>query len=173
MSSVSPYVKVARVVKARGRKGEVVVHCADSLPFCLYEGLAVHIVPPQLAGVRHTTVTAVGGADATAGTVCLDGVATMEDAEALAGRWLLARRDDVDLTGAAWVDLLLGREIVDEGCGTLGSVAEVIETPANDVAVVQGVRGEVLVPLVDEFIVELSEDVSQPIRMRLPEGLVG
>ncbi len=51
---------------------------------------------------------------------------------------------------------LIGVRVEMENGEWLGQVAEVIETGANDVYVVQGPRGEVLLPAVDDVVLDLD-----------------
>ncbi len=53
----------------------------------------------------------------------------------------------------------------------LGTVTEVIQTGANDVYVVRGPRGEVLLPAIDECVLELDLDANKMI-VHLMDGLV-
>jgi 16S rRNA processing protein RimM len=59
---------------------------------------------------------------------------------------------------------------VDEKYGELGEVTEVMLGPVQDVLVVEGAYGEVLVPVVDAFVLSVSED--GVISTRVPNGLV-
>lgn len=167
-----PYAQVARITKTRGKKGEVAVQGASGLPFCLYEGLEVYIVPPVLEGVRCTRIAHLNQTGETAGYIALAGIDSMSAAEELVGRSLLAATEDLDLEGALCIDEWLDREVVDESYGPLGAISEIFETPAHEVAVVNGERGEVLIPLVEEFFTEIPEDPAAPLRTRIPEGLV-
>lgn len=66
---------------------------------------------------------------------------------------------------------LLGRSVVDERFDDLGSIVEVMETPANDVWVLDGSsHGEVLMPVIDEVIVELPEEGA--ITVHIMDGLL-
>ena len=53
---------------------------------------------------------------------------------------MLANRDDFELDSldAAYTDLM-GREVVDERFGLLGTIVEIMSTPANDVWVVEAI----------------------------------
>lgn len=46
------YRVIARVVKAHGKKGEVVTVPVHGLPSLMHEGLSVCVVPPRLKGPR-------------------------------------------------------------------------------------------------------------------------
>ena len=59
MFSATPYLKLACITKTRGLEGEVMAHVATGLPFCLYEGLKVWIVPPTEAGAVQFEIESV------------------------------------------------------------------------------------------------------------------
>ena len=67
-------------------------------------------------------------------------------------------------------EALLDREVVDNLLGYLGTISEVMVGPANDVWVIDGPFGEVLVPVVDEVVVEVPD--AGPIIVSVPSGLV-
>ena len=141
------------------------------LPPLLREGLVVAVVPPQLKEDRWHTVRSVSSSGGSGELVSLSGVSGLDEAEALAGRFLLA--DAAELPEGFEmhdVDALMGRPVVDERLGLLGSVAEVLRGAANDVWVLDGPYGEVLVPVVDEVV--LSAEAGGPLRVRVPDGLV-
>lgn len=164
------YRTIARVVKPHGRRGEVVTVSVHGLPSLVREGLEVAVVPPELSGPRWRTVTSCSADDREGCLVALSGVGDIASAEALVGRYLLARRADLP----ADLELhdprsLLGREVRDERLGALGQIAEVMRGPANDVWVVRGGAGETLLPVVDEVVAEVPDD--GPIAVRVPAGL--
>lgn len=164
------YELVARVGKARGLEGEVTATAAGDLPFSVYAGLRVHVVPPTMYGRRELTVSSVEDGSGNTYRLMFEEIDSIDDAEQLAGRFLLAAEDDLDIVETSAHDI--GRSIVDERYGELGTITEVIETPANDVWVVQGPRGEVLVPIIDDVIVEYPEDSQASIRTALMDGLL-
>jgi 16S rRNA processing protein RimM len=68
-------------------------------------------------------------------------------------------------------DDLLGCEVICSERGPIGVVEEILEMPANEVWIVRGELGEVLVPAVRQFVNKL--DLSKRrIEVTLPEGLV-
>ena len=164
------YRTIARVAKAHGRRGEVVTVSVHGLPSLVREGLEVALVPPELAGPRWRTVTSCSSDDRDGQLVTLSGVGDISAAEALVGKYLLARRSELP----ADLELhdpraLLGREVVDERLGSLGRIEELMRGPANDVWVVRGPLGETLLPVVDEVVGVPPE--RGPIPVRVPAGL--
>ena len=90
--------------------------------------------------------------------VAFQGIDTVDAAEALAGSFCLVARDDLpDIGIDEALELLVGFSVEDERYGALGVVREVRVSPAQALLVVEGERGEVLIPYVDEFVTGVSE----------------
>ena len=66
---------------------------------------------------------------------------------------------------------LIGVRVETENGEHLGQVVEMLETGANDVYVVRGPRGEVLLPAVDDVVLELDLRAQRMV-VRLPPGLL-
>jgi 16S rRNA processing protein RimM len=73
--------------------------------------------------------------------------------------------------GEYYLFQLIGVRVETESGEWLGQVVEVIETGANDVYVVRGPRGEVLLPAVDQVVLELDLE-SKHMVVRLLPGLL-
>ncbi|MGI6032521.1 MAG: ribosome maturation factor RimM [Coriobacteriales bacterium] len=164
------YEYAARVIKPRGLEGEVTAVAAVGLPFCLYEGLEVFAVPPSLYGPRRMVVEAVRDLGGDSFGVRFSGLSSIDDVEELSGCYLLADLDDLDL--GEFDGWLIGARVVDERYGELGKVTEYLQTPANDVLVVTGAYGEVLVPIIDEVIVSVPENDGDLILTHVMDGLI-
>jgi 16S rRNA processing protein RimM len=167
----SPYVDLGRVVKTHGLKGEVSVAVAANLPFELPQGLDVWFVPPP-ASVRSGRIESVRPGPK-GPLVKVSGVDSIDDAYALCGTQMLALRTDIP---AEWSDESQpvgydGFQVRDVERGLLGEVAETIVTGANDVWVVHGPLGEVLLPVIDDVVLEIDEDARE-IVVRLLPGLL-
>lgn len=170
---LTPYRNIARVAKAHGSKGEVVVAALRGLPLALHEGMRVSLTPPAFGRDRFVTVealSAVTGEDTA--RVRFSGCHDLTDAEGIVGCYVLARRDDLDLGALdAAFDDLIGREVVDAGHGRIGVITEIMETPANDVWVIDGSRyGEVLLPVVPAVVPSIPEE--GPIPVSAMDGLI-
>ena len=127
----------------------------------LREGLEVFVVPPALKGPRSLMVREAD-LGRSGQLVALEGVSGIGEAERLVGKALLARVDDLPEGFEAHdVDALLGREV---------GIVEVMVGPANDVWVVDGPLGEVLLPAVESVVVDAAGE--GPIRVLAPEGLL-
>lgn len=161
---------IARVVKPHGKKGEVLVHPLRGLPFLLEPGMRVALTPPRLKGDRFRKVLSVAAFDGD-GLVSFEGITSIGDAEGISGCYILAAVDDLDLgpLDIAFDDLI-GREVEDARYGDLGHITEILETPANDVWVVSGPYGEVLLPVIEQVMTEIPE--SGPIDVQVLDGLI-
>ena len=164
------YRTIARVEKTHGRRGEVVTVSVHGLPSLVREGLEVAPVPPELTGPRWRTVTSCSSDGREGQLVALGGVADLDGAERLVGKLLLAREADLPEDLALHdAGRLVGREVADTRLGALGSIAEVLRGPANDVWVVRGPMGECLLPVVDAVVSEVPDE--GPVAVRVPAGL--
>jgi 16S rRNA processing protein RimM len=167
----SLYVPLGRVVKTHGLKGEVAVAPAGDLPFVFAADTQVWLVPP-VAGVSDVYIESVSGREQLP-FVKLRNVDDIGVAKSLVGREILARADDLP---AAWLEEpddsdIAGFSVFDEEHGLLGEVVEVIITGANDVWVVEGPLGEVLLPVIDDVVLSVDDD-ERRIDVRLLPGLL-
>ena len=101
----------------------------------------------------------------------LEGVDDLAGAAKLRNKTVFIDRDDASLEeGRYFVADLIGMRAVEAGSNAeLGTVADILALPSNDVYVIQGAR-EILVPAVPEFVVEKNLDAGY-IVFRLIEGM--
>ncbi|NTU88312.1 MAG: 16S rRNA processing protein RimM [Actinobacteria bacterium] len=169
-ASTTPYANIATIVKTQGLKGEVVVKSTTGLPFALPVGSTVFFTPPSLRGVRSAKITGVSGIDYSA-AVTFDAIVDIDGAKQLVGKTILARRIDIPESPFD-PEVLVGREVVCVERGRLGTIVDILFSRANDVWVVQGRFGEVMIPVIDDVVLDVPEDSEQPISVRLLEGLI-
>lgn len=166
---------VAELTATQGLKGRFVARSVRGLPFLLEEGMEVDFVPPTLNGPRHVRVASVQHAGDEEYLVSFAKVTDRDAAESLVGSHCLLSHDqlpeDFDDLLRADADHVSGYRVVDEVRGMLGHVVDVREMPTQDLLVVEHEGEEVLIPFVDEFIVEIDEDEGV-VRVNLPAGLV-
>ena len=93
----------------------------------------------------------------------LQGIGDRNSVEALRGELLEAADNDVlrDDDDSFFVHELIGMTVVTDTGEELGTVAEVLQPGANDVYVVRGPRGEILVPAIGEVIDRIDASVRQ------------
>ena len=165
---------VAVLVKAKSSKGRFVVRPAAGLPFLLEEGMEVAFVPPRTDLPRRALVDFVGEDRNGSFEVGFDAVADDAPARGLVGSHCLVRRAELDESAlsaspATWE----GWKVVDAQARPVGDVIELIDTPGQallSVARPDG-RGEVLLPLADELVLDI-DPIAQSIAMEVPAGLL-
>lgn len=136
---------LGRIVKVHGVQGEVKAACfAESwLPL---QALARLWVGPAEGPLRCFTLEA-GSQHGREAVLKLEGVSTPEAASGLIGQEVSIPRAEAPPppVGTFYHYDILGLLVV-EGERPLGSVREILETPAHDVYVIQGPTGEWLLP---------------------------
>jgi 16S rRNA processing protein RimM len=159
-------------MRTHGLKGEVSVAPAAGASLSLLVGVDVWFVPPS--AVRHARVAGVRPGPR-GQIVSFEGVADIDAAKGLTGARILARPADLPAewhTEDAEEDAdFVGFVVTDTSHGLLGTVVETIITGANDVWVVHGPFGEVLIPVIDQ-VVESSDEDARTITVTLLEGLL-
>lgn len=168
------WMRVAEIVKAKTLQGGLVLRNVAGLPFLLHEGMGVSFVPPQFGCPRSAVV--VSAAPSLKNDNCLvrfDRVTNREVAEKLVGCFCLVKTEDIDTAALTRHEHpLLGYRVVDEAYGDLGEVCEVELNAWQALLVVEGDRGTLSIPSVDEFILEEDAE-ARILRTRIPEGLLG
>jgi 16S rRNA processing protein RimM len=162
---------VGRIARAHGNRGQVIVNLETDFPEARFRPGAElfierggHVEALRLAAVRYQHDRPV---------LTIDGVDTMNDAEALAGFELRVPVDRLatlpentfyrhDLVGCR-VETVDGRAV--------GTVTDVEGTVAGSRLVIAGARGEVLVPLVAEICRRIDPG-DRRIVIAPPEGLL-
>ncbi len=89
-----------------------------------------------------------------------EGMATRDDAEKLAGAEIAVSMEDRGAPefGTYYVSDLIGCRVVCDDGRELGRISEVISQPHHDLYLVDGQYGEIIVPVVREFIQEIDID---------------
>lgn len=166
----APFVRLGRIIRPHGNAGEVTIQIEHGLDPDRLLGLTAWIVPPPEGGARGRRIASVRPGPR--GTLLsLEGITGPESARALNGRWLLGRADAVSLVRSSESDLR-GYEVIDRERGSLGQVARVIVTGANDVLVVEGGPfGQVLVPVIDDVVIAIDQ-AGRSVSVALLEGLI-
>lgn len=161
---------IARVVKTHGRLGEVVAVPARGLPQLLHAGMGVALVPPQLKASRWHKVVSVQQDDREGALVRLSDVGSVGEAQALVGKTILALEADLPEDFALLdVEGLIGRRVVDDAAGLSATISEVMRGPANDVWVLSGEKGELLLPVIPGVVDDVQPE--GPIHIHVPAGL--
>jgi len=144
------YVAVARVLGAWGPRGELKVE-----PLAPADALR----PGREVTVGGETTSIQGaGRSGRWMRLRLTGIAERQAAAGLRGEYLLVREDDLGALpeGQYYRFQLIGLRVVSNEGREMGRVGEVLSSPENDVFVVQGPVGELLLPATDEVIEEID-----------------
>lgn len=156
---------VGRVLRPHGIRGELRVEILTDYP----ERLPLHRVlylgtEPTPHRVEHVRFHK-GGA-----LIKLAGCDDRTTAEKLRGQWVqIPFEAAVPLEeGEYYYFQLVGVEVFTSQGELLGTVAEVVDTGANDVYVVRGPRGEVLIPAIEEVVRELDLEARRMVVEVLP-----
>ena len=154
------YIEAGEIVTTHGIRGEVkVLPWLDS--------------PEDLCTYRRCRI---GGKDyailscrvqKTCNLVKLEGIDTVEAAQALRGKVVELYREDAP-AGITFAAELIGMTVVSQG-ETVGTVTEVLDYPGNQVYVVKGER-EYMIPAVREFILHTDME-DNLMEVKLLEGM--
>ena len=155
-----PFIEAGEIVNTHGVRGEV-----KMLPW---------LDSPE--DMRGFTRCRIGGKDY-AITACrvqntcdllkLEGVDTVEAAQALRGKTVTLYREDMD-EDVIFAGDLIGMEVFSQG-ERIGELTQVLDYPGNQVYVVKGER-EYLVPAVKEFILSTDLEANR-MEVKLLEGM--
>jgi 16S rRNA processing protein RimM len=158
---------VGRVLRPHGVRGEMVLEVLTDFPERLAENETVYLgeaaAPRLLRRVRfHRSRLLIELED------CL----TLEAAEALRGQLVQIKEAQVAPLppGRYYQHQIIGLEVIADTGEELGKVTEILETGANDVYVVTGAGGEVLLPALRSVVLEIDL-AAHRMRVHLPEGL--
>jgi 16S rRNA processing protein RimM len=165
------FVPLARVVKTHGIKGEVSVAPAADLPFAPPIGLWVWFTPPP-AGVKPGRIESVRRGPK-GPLVKVSGIDDLTTSHKLLGCSLMVREGDLPV---GWDEVeeefsADGMRVEDVVRGNLGEIVETIVTGANDVWVIEGPLGEVLLPVISQVVLKIDEK-ARVITVRALDGLL-
>ncbi len=160
---------VGRIVKPHGIRGEVAVELLTDFPgrFALIERVYLNEDNPRpvpLEGVRFHKGRAL---------LKLAGYDDRTAVEVLRGETVLVPIEEaVPLDpGEYYQEDLIGLEVWTTDEERLGEVVDILETGANDVFVVHGERGEILLPAIGD-VVQLIDLEEKRMIVKLLEGLI-
>jgi 16S rRNA processing protein RimM len=173
---------VARVLRAHGTQGEVACEIVTEFPQRFRRTKRLFLTPPATSGRAeprpdatprpHAVLRARVGRHRGHGEVILqlDGVPDRDAAEALRG-WLVQvpEREAWKLPrGRYYWHQIVGLRVVTTDGEEIGSVAEILETGANDVYVVKADGGERLIPAIKQVVKEIAPERGEILVELLP-----
>jgi 16S rRNA processing protein RimM len=162
------FLAVARVRRPFGVKGELLLEILTDFPDRLTQNEILYAgderIPCEVETIRRHVADMV---------LKLKTVHDRDDAEKMRGKVFSIRVDDLPPlpAGVYYLHQIEGLEVVTEQGERLGRVKEILKTGANDVYVVQGDKGEILLPAIPQVVREVRL-VEGKIVGRLMEGLI-
>ena len=161
---VSKLLEAGKIVNTHGVHGEVRIYpWADSPDFIAgIDRLFIDGTPVKILSARTHKSFVIAA---------LDGVTDIDGAIRLKNKTVFIDRGDVKLeVGQFFVADILGIRAIDADTGEqIGTIADVLYLPANNVYVIKGER-EILVPAVPGFVIETNIEMGY-IKLRLIEGM--
>ena len=172
MSGAHRPVRVGRVIKPHGLKGEVVVRGSGLDAAAVGKLGSVRLVRENGAMVREATIESARAQPPDL-LVRFSVAHHVDTANELRGLWIEADRAALPEAGPDQVYYyeLVGLEVVEEDGHALGRVREILPTGAHEVLIVEGETGEILIPYHSGTVLGWDPAARQ-IRVRLPEGLL-
>ena len=154
------YVKAGEIVTTHGVRGEVKVLCwlDDPEMLCEFDRCRISGKEYTMEQVR---------VQKTCNLVKLQGIDTMDAAQAMRGKIIELYREDID-DEVIFADELIGVEVFADG-ENIGKIAEVLDYPGNAVYVVKG-KYEYMIPAVNSFILSTDMEANR-MEVRLIEGM--
>lgn len=167
------FLLLGRVLRPHGVRGELRIDVMTAYPERIVPGLIVNIGPdPAADHAPEYEITKVRTHQQYL-ILQVDGVDDRDTADLLRELYVMvALEDAIPLDeDEFYLFQAIGLAVYTDDGEHLGAVVDVIETGANDVYVVRGPRGEVLLPAIDECIVDVDIDAGQ-MTVHLMDGLL-
>lgn len=159
------YIAIGHVAALFGVKGEVKVTLATDFPE-RFQGLETVYLGPEARPVRMLSSRPHQGSL----LVRFEGYHDRDTAQTLQGLWIQVPQADILPLGEGehYVFQLVGLRVLTTDGRDLGVIEEILSTPANEVFVVRGETGEVLVPYINDVIAEERLDAGEIIIHPVP-----
>lgn len=159
-------IKIGKVLKTHGFKGHLKVF-VDEFYMDDFEEMKVVFIN----GLPYFILSKDINSNSQA-IIFLEEIDTKEKAHPLQGKDIFAKEEDLSeiLEGEEY-DHLVGYEIMDITIGRIGTIVKIIEMPFQFLAQVFQDKKEILIPLNDNFIIEINEK-KKLVEMKLPDGFL-
>lgn len=167
------YIQIGFTRKTHGIRGEVKAFIEEPFEDLFFEVERIFL---EIKGIKQPFfIKNIRGSGEL--IVKLEDINTREEALRLQSRGIFLPENEVpaELLQALQVvnfyGQLVGYTLIDQTLGTVGVVQDIIQMPQQEMAVVPYQGREVLVPLVEAFILSIDEK-RRHLLMNLPEGLL-
>ncbi|WP_308445338.1 ribosome maturation factor RimM [Tepidiforma sp.] len=157
------FTAVARVLRPHALRGELRVEVFSPTARNIQRGRPVYV-----RGIRRIVQRARQAGDDW--IIKLSGLETRTEVEDLHGELLEALDSDVlrDDAESYFIHELIGLAVVTAAGEALGTLVEVLQPGANDVYVVHGARGEILVPAIGQVVQSIDLAAGRMVITPLP-----
>ncbi|MFH1485526.1 MAG: ribosome maturation factor RimM [Chloroflexota bacterium] len=160
------FLTIGRVLAPWGIRGQMKVEAMTDFPERFLPGHSVYLMGKlfTIEDSRQTNKSII---------LKLVTIDTVEDSEKLRGQLLEVKLNEIPpLPPDQFYHFqVLGMKVFTEGGELLGEVREIMPTGSNDVYVVHGNRGEILIPAVDDVVKEMDMEQGRII-VEVIEGLL-
>ena len=160
------YIVVGHVVSQLGTKGEIKIEVLTDFPDRFAPGNRIYVDghPLTIEKSRPHKDRLV---------LKVEGINDIETASQLRGRDLEIPTDQIhDLPqGEYYRFQMLGLEVLDMQGKPVGRIEDILPTGSNDVYVVRGSTGEVLIPAIDDVVKSIDLEKSQMV-IQIIDGLI-
>ena len=169
-------VAVGRIIGAHGREGEIRVKATSDVPGRFDEGQTLYVsrdgVSPEERTYQIAKTRSTGSKGKDILIISLRGCRDRDQALRMAGLWLCVLQSEVPSAeeGEYFHYELLGLKVRTVEGEDLGEVAEILETGSNDVYIVSGEGGEILIPALADVVQDINLERGVMV-VSLPEGL--
>jgi len=174
MPSEQPrFLLLGRILRPHGIRGEIRVEVLTAYPERITPGMVVSVGPDAAADdAPEYEITKVRTHHQYL-ILQVDGIDDRDTADSLRELYVMIPLDDaVPLEDDEfYLFQAIGLAVCTDDGEDLGAVVDVLETGANDVYVVQGPRGEVLLPAIDECILDVDIEAGK-MTVHLMDGLL-
>jgi len=169
--SSDDFVLIAQVDRPRGLVGEVVVTVHADDPGRMAE-LGSVLVPDASGEYAEVAIEGVKRLGARA-VIKLAGYGSPEEARTLVGKELFIRREASTSAppGRYYAYQLQGLTVRLQDGSTVGRIRDVLKPGAQSLLVVEGPRGELLIPMVRQIVVKIDLDAGT-VTLDPPDGLL-
>ena len=169
-------VAVGRIIGAHGREGEIRVKATSDVPGRFDEGQTLYVsrdgVSPEERTYQIAKTRSTGSKGKDILIISLRGCRDRDQALRMAGLWLCVLQSEVPSAeeGEYFHYELLGLKVRTVEGEDLGEVVEILETGSNDVYIVSGEGGEILIPALADVVQDIDLERGVMV-VSLPEGL--
>ena len=171
MNNRSELLDIGKVVGTHGLRGDLKVRPYSGDPEALLETEQVVLHLPS--GERLTARPVRQVVHKGQVLLRLQDFESINLAEPLVGAQVLLEPEQLPelAQGEFYWSQLKGLQVVDRRRGSLGELQQMFSTAAHDTYVVEGDYGEIMIPAVAQFILEIDIE-RQVMRVDLPDGLI-